>query len=134
MSAKSKKMAAEIRAKVEKEQLKKDQAEEKKRQKNLTTESSKVIAKIGSLVKDLSKLKKDKLYAMLPGAMQQRHAEVIVTLQDMQKEANDRLANITTEPLEFSLKEVNDAFKAGTHTLPWGPRGGSPRVSGASTA
>ena len=106
-------MEEEIEAKVEKEQAKRDQAAEKARVKSLQTDSTKVISKIGSLVTDLMKVRSHKSYSMVPGAMQSRYSEALTRLEEMKASANARLAG-ESSPLDFSMKDVQDAHKIGT--------------------
>ena len=114
LSPRFRKIHEVVQAKVEKLQVKKKQEEEKKRQRALTTECTKVVGKIGSLATDLGKLKKDRSYHMLPITMQEKHANILETLETYKKAANDRLTNLTSDDLEFTPKDGNDAFKQGT--------------------
>ena len=105
-------MEAEIKAKVEKEQAKRDQAAEKARVKALNSDCTKVISKIGSLASDLSKIRGHKSYHMLPSAMQKRYTDALTLLDEYKTEANSRLQG-DTATLTFSMKDVQDAFKSG---------------------
>ena len=105
-------MEEEIKAKVEKEQAKRDQAAEKARVKSLHSDSTKIFSKIGGLVTDLMKVCSHKSYSMIPVAMQKRYTDALTKLEEMKTVANERLQG-DTSPLGFSMKDVQDAHKTG---------------------
>ena len=72
------------------------------------------MSKIGTLVTDLSKLKQNKSYNLIPGNMQDKFENTLSKLEEYKREANARLTGVSTDPLDFSSKDVADAFKQGT--------------------
>ena len=112
LSPRSKKLEAEIKAKVEKEQEKRDALAEKARLRALSSDATKTIQKIGHLTNDLAKLKKDKSYHLIPGTMQLRLQSALETLELYKSEAHKRLHGCN-DALDFTLKDVSEAFKSG---------------------
>ena len=102
-----------VKEKILKEQAKRDAAAEKKRVATLQNDCTKILSKIGPLVLDFKKIRKNKSYSIIPTAMEKRYTEVQNRLLEYQAEANFRVNGDTTA-LSFTLADVNATFKAGT--------------------